>query len=371
MGITTKLDSISISLNKKVRSLLVTYSEYMNLYKKRSLIKKVRLTKQQKGEINEFFKRYYGKAVPCYWHRLYQSYTGVYKKDYFPEILLSTKLEPFWNPYREAELLGDKNLLPSLFSEIELLRVPKTYASCVKGRCRNMEQEFISFKAMNNMLFNIGSCVIKRTIGTSSGRDVQVCNIMNGIDKKSGLSLKAILKSFGENYVVQELIVQHESLEKLNPTSINTFRIITYYCDSIVYTCPIALRIGRLCSDKDNIHYGGICVGVNEEGELKPKAFSEYGEYFFDHPDSHVRFHGLRVGGVNLKEIVNSVRKAHGRIPHLGLLSWDIAIDNAGTGVVIEINTTGQSAWFCQMVNGESLFGENTPKILDILNNSK
>lgn len=63
-------------------------------------------------------KNNYGRSVPTDWHRLYQSYTGVYNVDYFPEILFSTELEPITNPYREAEMLDDKNLLPILFGNM-------------------------------------------------------------------------------------------------------------------------------------------------------------------------------------------------------------------------------------------------------------
>ena len=57
----------------------------------------------------------------------------------------------------------------------------------------------------------------------------------------------------------------------------------------------------------------------------------------------------------------------HANLPYLGILSWDLSLDTAGAVVLIEVNTTGQSAWFCQMVNGESLFGENTGKMLQLI----
>lgn len=57
----------------------------------------------------------------------------------------------------------------------------------------------------------------------------------------------------------------------------------------------------------------------------------------------------------------------HANLPFLGILSWDLSLDTEGAVVLIEVNTTGQSAWFCQMVNGESLFGENTGKMLQLI----
>lgn len=57
----------------------------------------------------------------------------------------------------------------------------------------------------------------------------------------------------------------------------------------------------------------------------------------------------------------------HANLSYLGILSWDLSLDTEGAVVLIEVNTTGQSAWFCQMVNGESLFGENTGKMLQLI----
>ena len=57
----------------------------------------------------------------------------------------------------------------------------------------------------------------------------------------------------------------------------------------------------------------------------------------------------------------------HANLPYLGILSWDLSLDTEGAVVLMEVNTTGQSAWFCQMVNGESLFGENTGKMLQLI----
>ena len=57
----------------------------------------------------------------------------------------------------------------------------------------------------------------------------------------------------------------------------------------------------------------------------------------------------------------------HANLPYLGILSWDLSLDTEGAVGLIEVNTTGQSAWFCQMVNGESLFGENTGKMLQLI----
>ncbi len=305
--------------------------------------------------------------MPDSWHRLYQSYTGKYRYDYFPEILLSTKLEPMLNPYREAEFLGDKNLLDTLFGTVEGVHIPKTYISCVKGRIRNGEADMIDHEVATALLANIGRCVIKKTTETNSGRDVAMCDIYGGVDQKSGLSVSDLLDQFGRDYIVQELVEQSAALATLNASSLNTFRVMTYILEDKIYHCPPALRLGRAGADKDNIHYGGICVGITEEGVLRENAFSEMGEAFSEHPDSHVTLEGYAIP--DFSKLIQAAHKLHSRVPYLGIVSWDLSMDKDGMPVLIEMNTTRQAAWFCQMVNGESLFGNNTAKILKMIRN--
>lgn len=367
MGVSRSFDRFTTKLNEFLRRKLVAYSEHKNIKRKQTLIDKVSLTEEQEKQIREFFKKHYGKAVPTSWHRLYQSYTGNFCKDYFPEILFSTRLEPMMNPYHEAEFLDDKNWLTSLFYGIEGLHIPKTYGACVRGTCYIEGEGVVPCEVLFEGLKNVGKCVIKKTTDTSSGRDVEICNIRDGKDEKSGKSLVEIVKAFGKNYVVQELVTQAPQIAKLNSTSFNTFRVMSYICDGEIYVCPIALRLGRNNAAKDNIHYGGICVGVKPDGTLREEAYSEYGEAVTEHPDSHVVFSEYCILPEGTKTLEEMAKKLHSRILHLGMLSWDLGLDNQGNVVLIEMNSYGQSAWFCQMVNGEPLFGENTGKILEMI----
>lgn len=366
MGVSKSFDNFTTALNKKMRVVLVSHSERKNIKRKKALIDKVKLTQEQETEIRNFYKCHYGKKVPTHWHRLYQSYTGIYRKDYFPEILFSTKLEPLMNPYHEAEFLDDKNWLSSLFCGIEGLHIPQTYGACIRGTCF-VNGEVVEKEKFFTELQSVGKCVIKKTVDTSSGRDVEMCDVHDGQDLISGKNLESITSAFGKDFVIQELIEQSAEIARLNSTSFNTFRVMSYICGGKIHVCPIALRLGRNNAAKDNIHYGGICVGVRRDGTLRENAYSEYGEAVFEHPDTHIIFSNYVVLPDGTEILESMARKLHSRVLHLGILSWDLGIDSKGNVVLIEMNSSGQSAWFCQMVNGEPLFGENTPKILSMI----
>lgn len=136
------------------------YGEYKNINKKKNLWNSVQLTEKQQSEIDSFYLKHYGKKVPTKWHKLYQSYTGVYHYNYFPEILLSTALEPKINSYRQTVFFEDKNLLHQLFGSIKDLHISKTYVSCVNGVLRNNRDNLMSSMEEANKKL----CICKRKL---------------------------------------------------------------------------------------------------------------------------------------------------------------------------------------------------------------
>lgn len=363
--VTSKMEKTLCGFSSWVRRTIIWVGEVGAIRRKKALVKRVTLTTEQQKEIREYFKKNYGKSISTKWHRLYQGYTGNYQKNYFPEILFSTRLEPKLNPYREAEFLSDKNLLEPFFGDVDGLHIPKTFVSCVKGCFRTGDKKIVTRETAEAVLESIGKCVIKKTTETCSGRDVAMCNIQAGVDEKSGLPVSELLTQFGQNFVVQEFVEQYESLAKLNHSSLNTFRVATYILDGNVYHCSPVLRLGRYGAEKDNIHFGGIGVAISEDGVLADKAFSEQGEEYTEHPDSKVLFEGYTISA--FPQIIKRAHELHSCIPYLGFVSWDFSLDRDGVPVLIEVNTYRQSAGICQRFTGKPLFGENTPKMLEII----
>ena len=230
----------------------------------------------------------------------------------------------------------DKNLCNLICENAEGVRCPETYLSCIYGTWRDGANHILKEDEAKSIVSDIGECVIKKTIDTSSGRDVMICNISNGADIKSNLSLSQIFTEMGENFIVQERIQQYDALSAIYPNALNTFRVMTFIADGKIHTAPLAMRMGRNGADRDNIHYGGIVVGVSDDGILKREAYSEFQERFAKHPDTGVVFEGF-------------------------------VIDKDGIAVLIEINLRAQSVWFPQMVNGQSLFGEHTAEMLSLI----
>lgn len=140
-----------------------------------------------------------------------------------------------------------------------------------------------------------------------------------------------------EEYVVQEGIIQRSDIAKINPSSVNTLRVITQWRDGSVVIAVCVLRMGRGGKFVDNSHQGGLSVLVDKEsGVLAGLASMEVSEDKLDrHPDSGVLFHGYKIE--DWTSTKSQILAMASKIPEVQELAWDIAIEDSGA-LAIEIN---------------------------------
>lgn len=367
--IINKLKTLVLSVIDYGRRFMLKQSEVKNIKKKQHLLSKVNLTKNQEKEIQEYFKKYYGKKISTKWHRLYQSYTGNYDKKYFPEILFSTKLEEKMSDRDICKVITDKSMVELLYKDIDELYIPKTIVLNCSGIWYDENRNIISKEKAYSLLENCGKKIWKKTLDTSSGRSIMITNIQKGYDKKNNINLEELMNKYNENFIVQECIVNCQELSNIYDKSLNTFRIITYIINDKIYHVPITLRMGKGKNEVDNIHAGGIFIGVTDEGYLKEQAFTEYQEKYRIHPNSKIKFKGYKISGI--KKMIEIAEKCHGKTPHLKMISWDFTINKDNQITLIEVNLNGQSIWFPQMANGCSAFGDNTEYMLKLISKNK
>ncbi len=360
------LSSLYVILYIKIHKCMSYIHEKKDIKKKKNLINKVKLTKEQINEIDELWKKNYGKKISKKWHRLYTSYTGSFNAKYFPEIFFTTNLLQKLNPPVRTKYINDKVITNYLFSDIknENYRIINSYIYNCSGYFYD-NNDVITYEEAISKINNIGKAIIKPIVDSSSGKNVRLIDLKHGKDIISGEKIEEIIQEYDKNFIIQEKIEQNSVYAKLNPSSVNTIRINTYLCDGKVYCAPIAMRIGRAGKVVDNSHAGGIAVGVDENGNLKKYAFTEYGEKFEEHPDTHIKFENYHLPKFN--EIVEFAKKYHYRLPHMGIVAWDLALDKDDKIIVIEANLTTPSLWFPQYATGEAFFGENTEKMIRML----
>lgn len=341
---------------------LYTYlHEKNNIKAKRVIWNSIQLTKDQNKQIKAIYKN----NISNKWHRLYQSYTGEFDQNYFPEILFSCKLEPVLCPRGICKVLEDKGLLDILYGNVSGLRLPRTIITNCSGVFYDGNRNIISIADAIDLVeqwqWNKGF-VIKPTLGTNSGKNVTIIKPGRYVSTEK---LKHIFMEYKQNYVVQEHITNSEALSSLYSNSLNTIRVITYILEDKLYNAPLTIRMGRSGNEVDNIHAGGIFVGLSEEGYLKSQAYSEYGDRYTAHPDSQIRFADCFIPNVAL--ILECAYACHMNTPHVKCISWDFTLDEEDNPVLIEANMYGHSVWLPQMANGKSLFADNTGKMLNLI----
>ena len=173
---------------------------------------------------------------------------------------------------------------------------------------------------------------------------------------------KTACMSIKKDIVVQELINQNETISAINPTSINTVRILSLLTQSDVKIYSSILRMGVDGNRVDNISQGGIACGISRNGVLKKCAYNYRGDRYYKHPTTGIEFNNIKIPNYN--EIVNLVKKAHPAIPKFRLVSWDIVLDNNTMPLLLEAILCYGELNLHQLCNG-AIFGNDTEDVLE------
>ncbi len=167
------------------------------------------------------------------------------------------------------------------------------------------EDEFVSFVKKH------GSVMMKPLSG-GQGR---------GVYKMSADKLVALnYQEYGQ-FIAEELLVQHPDMASLNPSSVNTVRVLTFKGNII--TC--ALKIGGVGSDVDNFHLSnGICAHLDKDKGVIDVCIDNAMNKYIDHPITGKRLLGFTVPYWNL--IISTVTKAAQVVPEVAYVGWDVAV---------------------------------------------
>ena len=338
-------------------------AEMVSVFNRRKMYTDVKWTDKQQEEFDNYWMQHYGKKFRNSWHKIYQSINGKFAVDYIPEMLFTTKVEKLLNDFHYASILSDKSLV-EIFARDVGCHVPDTILVCSKGVYFDHNRRAVSLKeASQIMKESKETTVLKPTIDSGSGRSVQF------LSDEQRDNIKKTLLSMGTDFIVQKAIQQHPIFASLNSSSVNTLRVMTYILKDEIHHVPLACRMGNGNSKVDNIHAGGLVVGVKDDGALLPTAYHlGYGDdnkCFEQHPTSNIIFEKITLPSID--KVLEVAYALHGRLPRLGIISWDFTVDESGNPVFIEANLINQSIWFPQIVHGKGGFGDNTPLLLEML----
>lgn len=132
--------------------------------------------------------------------------------------------------------------------------------------------------------------------------------------------------------LLEELIKQNKVYAKFNPESVNCLRIVTVIKDEKVFPIYCMFKIGN--NDfRDNYHNGGICCMVDmTTGKIITNGKSSKENIIIKHPTTNVKFKGQTLPHV--ADAVNMVIKAAKVIPEVGIVGWDVFVNEKGPGII-------------------------------------
>ncbi len=286
---------------------------------------------------------YLRKRFPLYYFGRFLYRRGIKNyKDYLSfEEYTAIIDSPVYNQKEYTGILNNK-LAFSFFCEQNNVPSPKTLGYNMKntffspnGQNQvNSQEEFAEF---TKVLFRQTDSkrIFLKTLADSGGKGVYLITEDN-MDSFSGDLLKKILNS---GCIYQEGVIQHDLVNNIFPSSVNTVRVDTYIDNSgKSHVLDAFMRIGTGNNHVDNVSSGGLFVIVDKEKGILDKyalqGMIHGGQKITHHPDTNVEFSGFEIPFFEeVKEFCLELTK---QLPNR-LIGWDIAITPNGP-VVLEGN---------------------------------
>ncbi len=178
---------------------------------------------------------------------------------------------------------------------------------------------------------------VLKDVGLSRGKSVTLVDI-----RDVGLSPEDYFDSIitRGKHIAEEKVVQSDEMARLNPSSVNTIRCITFFNKGKVQIGPCFLKVGQGSSFVDNGGAGGILVGIDiTTGILNTNGYDEFLTEYAMHPDTKTTFMGYQLP--EWEAMLELAKELAEKMPTVRYIGWDLAHTNQGW-VVIEGNCSGQ-----------------------------
>lgn len=182
---------------------------------------------------------------------------------------------------------------------------------------------------------------VVKPVNEAGGRGIEIYDSL--IENLNLEELYTKLKN-EKRVLVEEYIQQHEEINKIYPSVLNSIRIHTIRVQNISeIILPVSIRFGsntysKISKAKTDFD-GGITVEINlETGKLYKTGYHIEAEKTYlleEHPDTKVIFENYTIPF--MKELKMLVLKASKLVPELNFIGWDIAITPKGP-IIIEGN---------------------------------
>ncbi|MDY3885087.1 sugar-transfer associated ATP-grasp domain-containing protein [Porphyromonas somerae] len=291
------------------------------------------LTKGQRSDIDAFYTKLVGHKVPQYWHEYFYSRNERFSVQYIPTSFYHKEIIYRLNNFRFRHAYVDKSIYDIYFPDINR---PKTIVKNINGYFYDGKSALTREEALDRCQ-NLSSVVIKPTLEGMWGEGVKILDIQDGRIVDGGSSIESLFLSYDSNFIIQEKVKQNDQLSLLNPTSLNTLRILSYRNGNEVFILYAVVRIGRLGKMIDNETAGGINADIDmTTGTIVDCAYGTPKEKKLLTTDSGTRLKDFAIPSFD--KVIDKVKELHLRLPYFNMIGWDWGIDDKGKPILIEWN---------------------------------
>lgn len=233
------------------------------------------------------------------------------------------------NPYKQVVSLANKGMIDIYFDELPL---PQIIIKKIANVFYDNKMNIISNNDAVNILLNHKEFVIKPSVETGCGKGVKVIEL--DLSNDNSKYINELLWNYGKNFVVQEKLYQCKDFARLNPSSVNCFRVTSIFING-KFDFSTILKVGKNGAKVDNWN-NGYLIGVNKDGTLKEFGYDNNLNKIHS-TDNGIIFGGIKIN--NYENIIQFVHKYHIKyFPNCGIVGWDIMIDKNNNIRVIEVN---------------------------------
>ena len=312
---------------------------YYRLTKRFQKLDLPQLTKGEKALIRETWPGVHIYEMDFVHVRIYKKIHGF--SPYYLSPCWYNEIRDFMNPRDQLISLENKAMCDVYFPKISF---PEVFVRSLNGYLYNKEMNIISRKEAIDLLMSKGEFMIKPSIGTNQGFGVKKVSV-----KKGNIDIASVFDEEGMDFIVQEVLRQAPEFERLNPTSLNCFRVTTLLMnDKFGYsTC---LKVGKRGAVRDNWNTG-LFVNVTDEGKCSKFAY-DYNMDSIDKTDNGIIFENLEMP--RYQEMISYLENLHRRyFPNCAVIGWDITLDQNYKFRIIEYNLSDPGTNLEQFVGGD------------------
>lgn len=294
--------------------------------------------------------------VEPYSYRLFSHYCGT-TPDIIPEDIMHAVVERYLNPREYWAEYEDKNNFAKYVGDSIL---PRTFASRQAG---GPIATVVPFAQADCPL------IIKPSVGTSCGDSIlRFDRVGEGYASADGTLLTdAFLASYGSDWVLQEAVAQHPTLQRFCSSAVCTVRLVVYrsLTDNQPHLTAAILRVGRQGSVVDNISAGGSFLGVDiADGRIRGPFFTRYGKPVNTWNGVDVTSHEYYVPCWDA--VVAQALRVAASIDRHRLLALDITVTDKEKPMLIEYNIGGFTTYFFHFT-GQTVLGPWTDEVISYI----